>query len=624
MSLPAPTSTVDGQTPNLHYINVTQLDDAGAASGSLTQAAAMKLVFTGDVVLLALLAFAALLALPRTLARASALGHVLWYTSPRTLARRRQRARGPSPDSDSGKESWSGSDNSHTLTDYAPASLASGVAPRYPTHVRALGSLPVLDRLAGVLAARWRPGYSVGQFLLTQAYSTVLTSVLTYHSNIFTDPGRAGLVAMSQVPVVVALAMKNSLPGWAVGVGYEKMNFLHRYAGQMLVVFADIHALGYFYAWSLSGTFKQYATLPSNLWAFAALGALNLLLLTTPLRATHYRVFLAGHLVGLALFLPALCMHQPRATPYVLAALLLYAADHLLRAIKTKTAIATLRAMPDLGGGTTRIEIPAINGGWRAGQHVRVRVLSFKMGWLGWAEAHPFTIASVAASEEGMVLLVKKAGTWTGRLYELAKLGGYGEANESRARVLVEGPYGGGGALPASFSAALIVCGGSGISYATAQVEDLLRRDAARQSRVKSIDVLWTVRDPASLVPLIPLLTALLQQARAQSQVLRVGVHYTRATPGVVKLTPDYLVPGLSLVPGRPRVGKVLEGVIAGTLSYEGGKGGKGEGGLRGVCVGVCGPVGLADEVVAAVRGVGRERRAGVGGVEVVEEVFGW
>ena len=363
--------------------------------------------------------------------------------------------------------------------------------------------------------------------------------------------------------------------------------------------------------------------MPSNLWAFAALGALNLMLLTSTahVRANHYRLFVLGHFAGFALFLPALCMHKPLATPYVLAAVFLYAADHLLRAVKTKTAIATLRAMPDLGGGTTRIEIPTVNGGWRAGQHVRIRVLSARMGWLGWAESHPFTIASVAASEEGMVLLVKKGGRWTGRLYELAKLGGYGEQNESRARVLVEGPYGGGGAAPASFSAVLIVCGGSGISYATAQVEDLLRRDAERKSRVKSIDVVWTVQDPASLVPLIPLLTALLQQARAQGQALRVGVHYTRATPGVVKLTSDYLIPGLSLTPGRPRVGKVLDGVIASTLTYAGGKD---EGGLRGVVVGVCGPVGLGDEVCGAVRGVGAQRRASVGGVEVVEEVFGW
>lgn len=40
--------------------------------------------------------------------------------------------------------------------------------------------------------------------------------------------------------------------------------------------------------------------------------------------------------------------------------------------------------------------------------------------------------------------------------------------------------------------------------------------------------------------------------------------------------------------------------------------------------VGVCGPVGLADDVAAAVGGLDAVRRDQVGGVELCEEVFGW
>lgn len=40
--------------------------------------------------------------------------------------------------------------------------------------------------------------------------------------------------------------------------------------------------------------------------------------------------------------------------------------------------------------------------------------------------------------------------------------------------------------------------------------------------------------------------------------------------------------------------------------------------------VGVCGPVGLADDVAAAVSGVDPLRRDQIGGVELHEEVFGW
>ena len=50
----------------------------------------------------------------------------------------------------------------------------------------------------------------------------------------------------------------------------------------------------------------------------------------------------------------------------------------------------------------------------------------------------------------------------------------------------------------------------------------------------------------------------------------------------------------------------------------------KDEGRPCGMVVGVCGPVGLADDVAAAVGGLDAVRRDQVGGVELCEEVFGW
>ncbi|KZP18514.1 hypothetical protein FIBSPDRAFT_920412 [Athelia psychrophila] len=627
----------------------------------------MKLVFEGDIIILALFAVFVVLALPRTFARFSSAwnqGHILWFTSDRTLARRRQRALPSLPATGFGSDKASDdsqSQDSHTLTDHYPSSLTPTSAPRYPSHIRAVSSLPFSSSIANFLARRFRPGFSIGQFLVTQGYSSVLQTILTLHSNPFSDPARAGLVAMAQVPFVFAFATKNNFLGWSLGLGYEKMNFIHRYSGQMLVIFSDIHALGYIYNWSIAGTFRQHLATPSNMWAFVAVAALNFIVIfsTAHTRAKAYRLFLFTHIVGFLVFLPALCMHKPLATPYVLVAVFIYSADHFVRVLKTRVTTARVRAMPDLSNGTTRIEIPSINGGWRAGQHVRLRILSSRMGWFGWAEAHPFTIASVpgAQSGEGMILLAKKSGTWTSRLYEMAKLGGYGEGGEGRVRVLVEGPYGGpGNTIFSSYSAAVFVVGGSGISYALSGVEDLLRLDAERKSRVKTIDVVWSVQDPASLVPLIPLFTALLQQSRAQEAaggaILKISVHYTRATPGLVRLTKDYLIPGLSLTPGRPKVGKIVDAAISQTLALrssesaggskqsssdpeywakrgkaggaDGALDGKDANGLCGVVVGTCGPIAMADEVVNAVRGVEKARKGSVGGVEVAEEVFGW
>lgn len=87
-------------------------------------------------------------------------------------------------------------------------------------------------------------------------------------------------------------------------------------------------------------------------------------------------------------------MHTSAAAPYVWMAVGIYLVDRIIRALKTRYTTARLTAIPDMG--MTRVEIPTINAGWRSGQHVRLQVLSKGMGRLGWAEVHPFTVASVS------------------------------------------------------------------------------------------------------------------------------------------------------------------------------------------------------------------------------------
>jgi len=138
----------------------------------------------------------------------------------------------------------------------------------------------------------------------------------------------------------------------------------------------------------------------------------------------------------------------------VLATAGIFGLDYVLRFLKTRIVTATIRPLPELD--LTRIEVLNINSGWRAGQHMRVRILTNGLGWFGWSEMHPFTIASVSASdtlmggnirrrngEEGMILMCKRTGTWTKRLYEMAKMSAYVDGFLSReVKFWIEGPYG--------------------------------------------------------------------------------------------------------------------------------------------------------------------------------------
>jgi ferric-chelate reductase len=128
---------------------------------------------------------------------------------------------------------------------------------------------------------------------------------------------------------------------------------------------------------------------------------------------------------------------------------------------------------------------------------------------------------------------------------------------------------------------------------------------------------LWSepLNSVASITPLYSQLASIVQCSRSP---LHVSIHYTRASKNPVPFQEEKLVPGISLSPGRPRISKVLEGVMARAVSL--GYGAKDNEAITGVLVGLCGPVGLRDEVVQIVGRVDSGKRNAVGGVEIYEE----
>ena len=89
-------------------------------------------------------------------------------------------------------------------------------------------------------------------------------------------------------------------------------------------------------------------------------------------RRRLYSVFMISHVIGLVGFLLGLGMHVPEGVPYVLAGAGLYGVELLCRILKTKMATAELRVLP--GTDSILVSVPSIKTGWRAGQHVILRV----------------------------------------------------------------------------------------------------------------------------------------------------------------------------------------------------------------------------------------------------------
>lgn len=131
-----------------------------------------------------------------------------------------------------------------------------------------------------------------------------------------------------------------------------------------------------------------------------------------------------------------------------------YSFDHVARLAQTRYTTAWLTAEHMLNGGTTLVHVPSLGAGWRAGQHVRIRVIGDSwFGWLTWfvGRARPFTIATGSYSG-GMLLAIKAQGAWTRKLLRMAAVAGddakekpfeieNGREPARQVRMIIEGPY---------------------------------------------------------------------------------------------------------------------------------------------------------------------------------------
>ncbi|KAJ6466914.1 hypothetical protein C8R45DRAFT_838725 [Mycena sanguinolenta] len=591
---------------------------AGAAGGAPPADPYVVLVNHTLILLLALVALVITVRIPRAFARLWRLsewtrGHFLGYdSSVATGLPDLPYAGNVAPITIDISKVAGSSQDSHTYESKFAVPVRRESPGSYPPRIRPAPSFfwPVVT----LMRSRVAPGVSATQILICAGWLGVMLYPSIYTSKgPFMDIERYGVIAIAQVPIIFALASKNNLLGVFLGMGYEKLNFFHRFVARLAIISAHIHGLGYIYKWCLAKNFMQEISEPKNYFGLCMLLAFDCILLSSLafVRKNAYNVFLYSHITFFIVVLICGLYHYPAILPYLYATFAIYGFDKLMRIAKTRVQMATIRPLPQLG--MTRIEIPNLNKGWRAGQHVRVQVLSSAVGAMGWAQVHPFTIASESNGKEGLVLMCKKTGTWTNKLFAAASRSQQEWGVGRNMRVIVEGPYGGPGfTMFNSFSAAIFVAGGSGITFALSAIQELIQHGLRNESRVRVIEFIWVVQDAGSLMPLIPQFTALIQQSASAGARLTISVHYTKAIVGEIRF--GGIPPGITLSPGRPRLIGAIEGTIAHTLSA---------GGVEvrsGMILAVCGPGGLADDVVKAARMVDPTKEHEIGGIEIHEE----
>ncbi|GEM10411.1 ferric reductase transmembrane component [Rhodotorula toruloides] len=405
---------------------------------------------------------------------------------------------------------------------------------------------------------------SFGKLLSVLLIPAFILATLLPQSQLRENPNRFGFIAVACLPPLFVLSAKNGPVKWLLGRGWTAVNFLHRWIGRMIVLLVLLH----FYFWTIqySGVARtEFLAGEKQRRGIAALAFLLLIFVSSlpPMRRFSYPIFFTLHYVGLIGFLVFLNKHTVYAYPWaswVIAAI--YVADLAGRMASMRIRFVEVEA---LDGGMVKLSMPVLQGGWRGGQHLSIRLFfvppplrhgptvgRIAQVWQDTThairsavrpfEAHPFSIStapphlaaapSVAAStDRGVELYARSCGqrTWTDDLCRFAvssRSAGTTFQTPIYIPCLFEGPYGG---LPTYSSlplledteSVLLVAGGSGMSFVLGVLDELVGRrlQAKKGGRV---DVVWAVRQRAHLAWFAERLSEISEAAKEGKAGLRV------------------------------------------------------------------------------------------------------
>lgn len=422
----------------------------------------------------------------------------------------------------------------------APSSSLSG-----PTHrPRALRNLPsaVLGCTQRFLFRVRLPFHRLHRLNATEALVSAgyLTALLLWsfiHSSNLTVTywaNRAAHLATSQTPLIVALAGKNNIITLLTGIGYEKLNVLHRAAARSTLILIWIHAFG---RWKigLRGHFSlDEVEIRFGVVSMAAFTLATVLSLR-PIRNLAYEAFLVTHIILVAMYLIFGLFHVPEVKYRFWPALAIWALDRFLRSLRliilNRLWLNTFPAgkrldeatLERVSSDTVRLTVRR-DFKWTSGQHAYI--LSPSISRLPF-EAHPFTIASVCTEGVGgkdsgqrdLVFIIRARSGFTKKLLE---------ASERRQSipVAIDGPYGAPPRL-SHYSTCILLAGGSGVSYTLPLLFDLVSQVKLGKAVAQRVIFVWVIRDRSHIDWISGLLHEVVQACPPTLQV-NISIHVTQ------------------------------------------------------------------------------------------------
>ncbi|KEP47602.1 putative ferric reductase transmembrane component [Rhizoctonia solani 123E] len=453
-----------------------------------------------------------------------------------------------------------------------------------------------------------------GQVILLAGITVAAILCLTQAAQLKSNSNRAGFMALSLLTPTFLFASKNSPAALLLGKGYEKLNWVHRWSGRLLFLMATTHGSLWINNRLRNGQGSLLRTGMKEKEGQAAYGLLCMIVLLSlrPVRVYAYQFFYVSHVLGYVAFFIMICYHTPYAEPWIYPPIAFWGLDLLLRLVRFRIKDAYATAVDQQ---MTIIRIPDIQGGWLAGQHVRLRVFFNGRPF----ESHPLTIlnadsaTSALSSSTGITLGVRAVGDWSRALNQLAK----DQGADSRMVVMVDGPYGGLTFDLGDFESVLLVAGGSGATFTVGVLDDIVgrvvRHGRSKGEKTRVVKFVWFVRSYGCISWFAPMLAQLAEVCHGTS--LAISFHFFVTC----LCNPDELLPirNSTIEESKPDIESLLASLIGQDEE-------KGEGvfTLGSVAVAASGPESLICQARNAVAKVSPNAARRVGGIQIHTELF--
>lgn len=324
---------------------------------------------------------------------------------------------------------------------------------------------------------------------------------------------RSGMIAVAMTPWIVATSMKANLLTLITGIGPERLNVFHRWAGYLCLFLSLIHTIPFYVqpVWDDGGLEVFSRLFPEGSGIIYGTGVACLVPLVwlcvaslPVVRRMAYEVFVTLHVPVGIVYLGVLFWHTKNylgSWNYLWTTVAIWVLCYAMRLFKLNWLkpwrlsfmVGDEAAITLMTENAIKITVPT-QMKWKPGQYVYLR-----MPGISFFDNHPFTISSLCSddfpSEYGeqyrdCILVFKPYGGFTRRVLDTAIQKGPFHTY----RAYLDGPYGGMRRELAAFDTCILIAGGSGITALMSQLLNLIKRMRDGKAITKKVVVIWALK----------------------------------------------------------------------------------------------------------------------------------